>query len=1337
LWVPQPTSVWSGVPDAAATVTGTTNTGLSTTDYVVRIQFPTPPVEPVTVEVWNAAGGSTTAGATLVDGWWQASFPAYGPVTGDTRITVFNNGAYVSMTSVQVVIGPPPEPPPEVGETDWSGYVDPTPHPVEGGEIWEEWGYADEAAWVDGRTLSDAETAGALDVVYLPVRGVFAGDSASAVDTSRSEPTQGAETGTALDRVALREISVTDLGRAGEAPGYGELPPGLIAQISANALAGYSDGQAVTGVVPDESGAGNSGTVLNNVQYRAGVTPNGGPALGNTIDWDGGSLQFPDTMWTGKTGGHLFVYVRPPDTLPLGINYGPWGMGHAAGAPGTAYPSNPYGYPSVRDSAFLPYEESISTAGSDVLGRWSIYEFSAGGTYYTLPAPLYGEYGSQRIDGVRWNTVSYAFQVPAPPFYLMRSYYQVGQFLIAEFLAFDRVLSDAEAEGVRGYLINRYGYPTPGRDTAVGSDDAVLEVPPFESTDTAQAVDAVYIPYRVLLAHETGTAVDARVNPPGVLFDSEEAAGSDTVGDRTLSGADATAGTDVAHEFSIEGGVEDTAASGDAVIQLAPDLTEISVFDSGNGAEAQTALPDVTANEAGVALEGYVDAVIDVVTFSDGGFPATVTPSSHVAVIPTTAPSGGTSVAPFVARLDGNHEDDSTRSLTLDLTDHETPAAGVRFRHSASSENQYDLGQVRFEGGTPLIRISGTYPWSVCTAYPVGGGTPTAAIWEYVKDAGLFGGQDSYYVSQIEILGHVDTQQRWDATDTGTGVDAESVEEDAYLGPDSGTADFTTALAAEITDADGAAGVDDYLEDVYDTVDFQTGIPASLVLRPGTAAGNLSVQTYSYGSSGFYGDVEPAPAKFLRVGAVTTGYEVGTELFGFSLPLPPGTTRIRFWHALNSYGSYYSWLGRSWYSGQIGYMAPITGGDVTWAQVDVAVPAGAAEYIWEADRGAFVSTVLEGYAIAVIELLSPIRVVEDRLGADSAQADDAVAPINDPDMSTGSEDAPERAMWSGDSWSRAADISGDLDRTEIPDVGSAADGREFLVLDGADTYLWDVDVAAGREGVPNWSLGDDENLLTDAVSARLVRDTDAASTADAVESRVAPTPYDFETSDVLDAITVLDKELFVIDSAAASEGYGPEMGAETVLLDLTDIWHGGLGSTDPYVTVVAYASPAGGSVAPTPTAMVRLYGNGERYADRRLGLDASAYQATHVRFWHALDAHAYGDTGQGYDEEPPNWSAPLFSIPVNYEQPVPWRQRTDPLPAGVYLWRYSKQYTRHTGTDSYYVAQIELLGCPIRPVVVVTASDTASSVDAVAPNEYQTGSESGAGAESASKEILG
>lgn len=208
---------------------------------------------------------------------------------------------------------------------------------------------------------------------------------------------------------------------------------GLICWISAGDLSGLSDGDTLPATITDLSGVGNDATRVSAPKYRTANTPNGSPAMSAE---SAGYLTLPNGMWTGKTAGHLFAYVKAPAS---GAVSGPWQIG------GNDYTFMAYAGASDAYEGALTGTRYSFTNSLAVRDTWRIWEVVADGTDYAV-----------RIDGVDQTTQTVAFTAPSASRILANTFSTVDV-RIADFIAYDRDLTAGEASSVRQYLEARNG----------------------------------------------------------------------------------------------------------------------------------------------------------------------------------------------------------------------------------------------------------------------------------------------------------------------------------------------------------------------------------------------------------------------------------------------------------------------------------------------------------------------------------------------------------------------------------------------------------------------------------------------------------------------------------------------------------------------------------------------------------------------------------------------------------------------------------------------------------------------------------------------------------------
>jgi hypothetical protein len=276
----------------------------------------------------------------------------------------------------------------------------------------------------------------ATGVTYIDQLSVGGGDllvgEGMDVRVQPDEPTTDLKVGT----VWLRPCGTTGGGALPNIPTYG-----LLAHIAATSVVDPIDNMTVTSI-PDLSAANNPASAVGSPKYRVGKTPNGGPAIrgGNP-----GYLTLPQTLFSGKTAGHLFVYYAK---VEAGEKSGPWQMGSGR----TQHWDN-----SIEDGG-LRTSVSTYTPSPNPNMAWRILEVSNTSGYTR-----------NYLDGTLQAQGSATFSGPTTP-YLLRSIENVGAgsgFYIADFIAYDRRLSDAEAADVRAALIAKNGPVGPITDPHV------------------------------------------------------------------------------------------------------------------------------------------------------------------------------------------------------------------------------------------------------------------------------------------------------------------------------------------------------------------------------------------------------------------------------------------------------------------------------------------------------------------------------------------------------------------------------------------------------------------------------------------------------------------------------------------------------------------------------------------------------------------------------------------------------------------------------------------------------------------------------------------------------
>lgn len=158
-----------------------------------------------------------------------------------------------------------------------------------------------------------------------------------------------------------------------------------------------------------------------------------------------GHLILPNDMWSGKTQGHLFIYVK--SAAASGESAGPWAIG-------------------AGDNTYFPFSNGLCYDGALTNTRyswtptmtirevWRIYEVKHDGTTWKA-----------RIDGVDQSTQTVGFTAPDgnnPAYAAIRvlGYRDAVSALnmhMAGFMAYDAALDDTAAGAVRTFLTDRYG----------------------------------------------------------------------------------------------------------------------------------------------------------------------------------------------------------------------------------------------------------------------------------------------------------------------------------------------------------------------------------------------------------------------------------------------------------------------------------------------------------------------------------------------------------------------------------------------------------------------------------------------------------------------------------------------------------------------------------------------------------------------------------------------------------------------------------------------------------------------------------------------------------------
>lgn len=132
----------------------------------------------------------------------------------------------------------------------------------------------------------------------------------------------------------------------------------------------------------------------------------------------GGWYSLPSSMWTGKTAGHLFCFMKPLATAS-NENIGPWRIG------GSDYSWVPYSGNNVYDGALTSTRYNVVPAAT-LYGKWFIYEVSCGGGTHRV-----------RRNGVQLMSNARAFAAPSSSMILTSSISR-DQVVMGAFLALRR-----------------------------------------------------------------------------------------------------------------------------------------------------------------------------------------------------------------------------------------------------------------------------------------------------------------------------------------------------------------------------------------------------------------------------------------------------------------------------------------------------------------------------------------------------------------------------------------------------------------------------------------------------------------------------------------------------------------------------------------------------------------------------------------------------------------------------------------------------------------------------------------------------------------------------------
>lgn len=213
------------------------------------------------------------------------------------------------------------------------------------------------------------------------------------------------------------------------------LPSGLICRIAASSLT-LNDGDTLPATINDLSGVGNAAARVGSPTYQAGETATG---LGAMRPAGSGYLTIGSSMWTGKTAGHLFLYVK---CEPISnYVYGPWRIG---GGDNPWWPFNG----TYQESALTSTRYDLPAPSPSPANAWRIIEVACGGGSWRVLID-----GSQQ--GISQST---SFTAPGTTYLLWNNNATArADSLVAEYQAYDRVLESGEAQRVRDFLTGVYG----------------------------------------------------------------------------------------------------------------------------------------------------------------------------------------------------------------------------------------------------------------------------------------------------------------------------------------------------------------------------------------------------------------------------------------------------------------------------------------------------------------------------------------------------------------------------------------------------------------------------------------------------------------------------------------------------------------------------------------------------------------------------------------------------------------------------------------------------------------------------------------------------------------
>ena len=210
---------------------------------------------------------------------------------------------------------------------------------------------------------------------------------------------------------------------------------GLICAISANqSVPLNTDGSVLPSTINDISGSGNSGTRFGSPLFRTNRTPSGQPAFQSQ---SGGYIMLGD-IWNGFSAGHAFAYVKTEQSS--GNDYGPWQLG------GAFYPHYPWTDNQIYEGGFTNAISSAVAPSKTVRNVWRIYELASDGDWFV------------KLDGDLQMWKAAAFVPPTSTNRLLATTWGSGTTMfIAEFLAFNRKLTNEEAASIRDYLVGING----------------------------------------------------------------------------------------------------------------------------------------------------------------------------------------------------------------------------------------------------------------------------------------------------------------------------------------------------------------------------------------------------------------------------------------------------------------------------------------------------------------------------------------------------------------------------------------------------------------------------------------------------------------------------------------------------------------------------------------------------------------------------------------------------------------------------------------------------------------------------------------------------------------